>query len=770
MAKRVRVVYDVETADIQAALRRIDALEASTERLRKETRQYGNEASKSAKKAQTGLLSIKDAIGLISFAAIVEGLRRVGGEVLRVIGEFQRMEAVLTNSLGSNSAARDALTAIQVFAARTPYSVIQLSNAFVKLTNQGLQPSILELQNYGDLAASVGKELDQLAEAVIDATVGEFERLKEFGIKAKQEGDRVAFTFRGVTTEVDKTSEAINDYILSLGELEGVSGSTDAISKTLNGTISNLGDSWEALLNVFGQQNSGIIIDTIRNVAGTFEVLRRALLDLDQIAAEQGNDIFMRNLEAFKELEYGAKEYANELSLLETEYTRQAAAAEELQDKMDGLRETINQGAAGDDAAGQFGVAQARKQLAELEDQYLSAQRTAEGTRLTMEFLRRELGLTGDETDEAKKAQDEYNKALEAFNERMEQKLNDRQRLYQQTLADIEAQDKLIKILQDGSTETVDLGAILDDQEVNSFFDKFTEGWGFFNEELDMAMADAAKTTQDFYEQELEREQEYADRSVEIENERIEKRRQKEEEYQEWVRRVRMETANALIDIAQTLLREQQERDRAALDSLQNQKEQELELVGNNQEARQRVEEEYAKKKEQLDAERIAQNKEARRRNILVDTAANVVRSVLNGGGIPWGLPFGALAAAMGAAQAAAVGRYKDGVIDLKGPGTGTSDSIPAYLSRGESVMTNEETAKSNRVLRDVRAGKLDDRTYRKLIAGRRAAAGAIDNKQLLGALSGMRGTDVIKVGSDLYQIREKQGNYRETIRRKVLN
>jgi len=41
--------------------------------------------------------------------------------------------------------------------------------------------------------------------------------------------------------------------------------------------------------------------------------------------------------------------------------------------------------------------------------------------------------------------------------------------------------------------------------------------------------------------------------------------------------------------------------------------------------------------------------------------------------------------------------RFKDGVVDLMGPGTGTSDSIPAYLSRGESVIT----AKSTRAKRD---------------------------------------------------------------------
>ena len=41
--------------------------------------------------------------------------------------------------------------------------------------------------------------------------------------------------------------------------------------------------------------------------------------------------------------------------------------------------------------------------------------------------------------------------------------------------------------------------------------------------------------------------------------------------------------------------------------------------------------------------------------------------------------------------------KFKDGVIDLRGPGTETSDSIPAYLSKGESVIK----AKSTRMFKD---------------------------------------------------------------------
>ena len=50
-------------------------------------------------------------------------------------------------------------------------------------------------------------------EAVADAAVGEFERLKEFGIKAKSEGDKVTFLFKGVSTTVGKNAAEIETFL-----------------------------------------------------------------------------------------------------------------------------------------------------------------------------------------------------------------------------------------------------------------------------------------------------------------------------------------------------------------------------------------------------------------------------------------------------------------------------------------------------------------------------------------------------------------------------
>jgi hypothetical protein len=204
----------------------------------------------------------------------VDQLVNLGKKILDTTVEFQKMEAVLSTALGSNSAAQAAMDQIVNFASTTPFQVNELTDAFVKLANRGFIPTMEQMRQLGDLASSVGKSFDQLTEAILDAQSGEFERLKEFGIKASQQGDVVQFTFKGITTEVAKSDKAIQEYLLSLGDLEGVAGSMEAISKTTGGTISNLEDNITQLFKSIGESSSGFINWFVKDLNNVISSLR----------------------------------------------------------------------------------------------------------------------------------------------------------------------------------------------------------------------------------------------------------------------------------------------------------------------------------------------------------------------------------------------------------------------------------------------------------------------------------------------------------------
>jgi len=251
----------------------IKELQKGLKKVQQGQKELANQSTKTQKTMQNNIKgTTKSVQGLgAAFVAVfsIAAVTRLTKSVIAVRGEFATFQAVLTNTLGSAQAAQREFDKIQKFAAETPFSVRGLTEAFVRLVNQGFKPTTAQLRKLGDLASSTGKDFIQLTEAILDAQTGEFERLKEFGIKSKKEGDKVTFTFKEQATQVAYTSKAIQEYILSLGDMEGVSGAMAAISETLNGRISNLADSWEGLLNVLGGRTEGVffkVIDLVKNL------------------------------------------------------------------------------------------------------------------------------------------------------------------------------------------------------------------------------------------------------------------------------------------------------------------------------------------------------------------------------------------------------------------------------------------------------------------------------------------------------------------------
>lgn len=193
-------------------------------------------------------------------------------------------------------------------------------------------------------------------------------------------------------------------------------------------------------------------------------------------------------------------------------------------------------------------------------------------------------------------------------------------------------------------------------------------------------------------------------------------------------------------------------------------------LAGTNTKRVQQLQKEESQKQKQLEAEKTAAQKKANIRRIEIDTAANVIKSILENGGIPWGLPYGGIAAAMGLLQIAAVNKFAKGVIDLKGPGTETSDSIPSLLSRGESVMTAEETRNSGNILRNIRAKKLNDNILDKLTITTEGITANFDDSRIVSELQKSRQPNIIKQFGVIYEAKEDSKNMRRIIRSKSFN
>lgn len=219
----------------------------------------------------------------MAVATVIGGLF-TANTFIETASTFEQFEVQLTTIQGSSEKAKESLAWISEFAAKTPYEMQQVTDAFVKLQSYGMDArkgGLLE--SIGNMASGMGKDLDQAVEAIADAMTGENERLKEFGIRSEKDKKTGGTTYKYNIDgkELTKTAtSASQDIQHALQEImdERFKGGMEAMSKTWKGTLSNLSDTWQMFkLKVMN--------------AGVFDALKGKLNDFMSWLRENGDAI-----------------------------------------------------------------------------------------------------------------------------------------------------------------------------------------------------------------------------------------------------------------------------------------------------------------------------------------------------------------------------------------------------------------------------------------------------------------------------------------------
>lgn len=192
-------------------------------------------------------------ITAMAFGEIKAQASALWHDVINTTREFDRLNASLITVTGSSKEADRVFAILQQFAATTPFQLQETVQAFVQLRTLGLSATERSLRAYGDMASAFGDSLDHMLLAVTDAAMGINRPLKQFGIwaeaavsksqKLTEAGDKVRFTYRGITTEVRRDTQSIEDYLVKLSEAH-FAGAMANRMKTLDGALSNLADNW----------------------------------------------------------------------------------------------------------------------------------------------------------------------------------------------------------------------------------------------------------------------------------------------------------------------------------------------------------------------------------------------------------------------------------------------------------------------------------------------------------------------------------------------
>ena len=264
----------VDTREVKAANENIKELGTTGQMASKKVKAANDDMASSAKGTVSAFKLLGGAIAALGVGALISNFTKT-------VTESERLKGSLTTMTGSVANAAFAFGELEKFASQTPYTLDQSVEGFIKLKALGLDPSERALRSYGNTAAAMGKDLMQMVEAVADASTGEFERLKEFGIKASKEGDRVSLTFQGMTTTIGNSSQEIQEYLLQIGEVQFGSAMEDQMQR-LPGLLSNLEDNVAALFRKLGDVG-GIKLFSAA-ITGTSAVIVGITNNLDVLA------------------------------------------------------------------------------------------------------------------------------------------------------------------------------------------------------------------------------------------------------------------------------------------------------------------------------------------------------------------------------------------------------------------------------------------------------------------------------------------------------
>ena len=264
-------------SDINLIIKATDNASAVLNRINKNV----DKLDKNGRRASKAMGGMGAALKTVAVAAAAIGLGKLVSSTVQTIAKFESLRASLKTVTGSVDGARVAFARIQEFTAKTPFQLDEVTESFIILQRFGIDTSIKSLNAFGNIAAANGKSMSQLSEAVADALTGEFERLKEFGIKVKRENDKFVMSMGETEMAVVDSAGALVAELKKLGEEGGqfASGLADQ-SATLGGKFSNLQDNISQFMAAIG---AGGLNSVLKDILDSFNLLGPSAVEVGRV-------------------------------------------------------------------------------------------------------------------------------------------------------------------------------------------------------------------------------------------------------------------------------------------------------------------------------------------------------------------------------------------------------------------------------------------------------------------------------------------------------
>ena len=252
---------EIEIKALDKATKKLDSISRSLNPLKGKVGKVEksfNDVDKSIGKVERSSGRLKGAFGALAGAAAAVGLGRMASDAINTFTGYERLNVQLETYLGSQEAANKEMARLQDLANSLPQDLADITKSFVTLTRVGVDTSNESITALSNVATANAKDFDQLAEALADSLTGEFERLKEFGVKVSKENDKFVADFGKGNKQVFNSAQEVTDAVIAMGMEGGRFGDAAKINAdTLSQSFSNLkGAVFEAQV-AFGEGAKG---------------------------------------------------------------------------------------------------------------------------------------------------------------------------------------------------------------------------------------------------------------------------------------------------------------------------------------------------------------------------------------------------------------------------------------------------------------------------------------------------------------------------------
>lgn len=249
----------------------LNMVDLNTKKYSEKLKKMKKDTARDTKSMSEGFKGIGSAVKALAATVVSVSF---ANSIKKELMETEKSVAGLIGAFGGLKAARDQFEMLQQAARDTIQPFDQLRAVAMNLKRNGIQATAEQMKTFSQIAYGTGQSLETVGNAFTSALQGRVKSLNQLGIVAKDNGDKLILTYKGVTTTVEKSAEGLGKYFETLGEEN--KGALEYLQGGMTGAINHLDNAWGDFIRGIAESGLGqAIADTIRVGANALDGFTR---------------------------------------------------------------------------------------------------------------------------------------------------------------------------------------------------------------------------------------------------------------------------------------------------------------------------------------------------------------------------------------------------------------------------------------------------------------------------------------------------------------